>query len=139
LSNSYVMQPKLLESQIIEELTKKILKNFLDEILIYEIGTCPKSGYDILTDISQRFKHRLSSGTVYSKLYSMQRDGILKCTKKRRKRVFELTNHGEQVLNIMENSPEFTNFVSKALNMESPQKWSASQIRTHIRNYNIHS
>jgi DNA-binding PadR family transcriptional regulator len=128
-----------LESQIIEELTKKILKNFLDEILIYEIGTCPKSGYDILTDISQRFNYRLSSGTVYSKLYCMERDGILKCNKKQRKRVCELTDYGKQVLNIMENSPEFTNIVSKALNIESPQKWSASQIRTHIRNYTIHS
>ena len=106
---------------------------------MYEIGTCPKSGYDILTDISQRFNHRLSSGTVYSKLYSMERDGILKCIKKQRKRVFELTNHGKQVLNIMENSPEFTNIVSKALNLESPRKWSANQIRTHVRNYTIHS
>jgi DNA-binding PadR family transcriptional regulator len=81
ITNNYFDHPKLLETQVLEELTKTILKDFLGEILVFEMGTCPKSGYDVLTGISKKFNHRLSSGTIYSKLYSLERDGILKCIK----------------------------------------------------------
>jgi len=123
-----------LETQVLEELTKTILRDFLDEILVFEIATCPKSGYDVLTDISEKFNHRLSSGTVYSKLYCLERDGIIKCIKKQRKRIFELTDYGKRILNIMENSAEFANIVFKALNITPPQKLSVSQLKTCMRN-----
>ena len=52
-------------------------------------------GYDVLGFIHKEFNTLLSSGTVYSFLYSLERDGLIKGASGRRKRVYVLTEKGK--------------------------------------------
>ncbi len=56
------------------------------------------SGYDIIGLVHKRFNVLVSSGTVYSLLYSLERDGLVMADMDKRKRVYTLTSKGEQTL-----------------------------------------
>ncbi|MFZ0966597.1 MAG: PadR family transcriptional regulator, partial [Candidatus Bathyarchaeia archaeon] len=54
------------------------------------------SGYDIISYIHKRFDMLISSGTVYSCLYHLERDGLIKGELVQRKRVYTLTEKGSE-------------------------------------------
>jgi len=56
------------------------------------------SGYDLIRFINNRFHILLSSGTVYSALYSMERNRLISGMLRRRKKVYKLTHKGENTL-----------------------------------------
>jgi DNA-binding PadR family transcriptional regulator len=62
------------------------------------------SGYDATPFIHNKFGMLISSGTVYSLLFSMERDGLIKGMRAKRKRVYELTEQGEKTIDIVLNS-----------------------------------
>ena len=68
----------------------------MDIFILTEMEKGALSGYDAIGLIHQKFGIVLSSGTVYSLLYSMERDGMIKGVWNSRKRVYELTEKGEQ-------------------------------------------
>ena len=55
------------------------------------------SGYDIMTLIYRRLHVLTGSGSVYSLLYRMERDGLSTGTWQQRRRVYDLTLKGAQV------------------------------------------
>jgi DNA-binding PadR family transcriptional regulator len=61
-----------------EKLRRKTLKSFLDILILEELRKSSLSGYDIIDLIHKKFGILVSSGTVYSLLYSMERDGLIK-------------------------------------------------------------
>jgi len=54
------------------------------------------SGYDIIGLIHKRFGILVSTGTVCSLLYSLERNSLIKGVQNRRKRVYTLTEKGKQ-------------------------------------------
>jgi DNA-binding PadR family transcriptional regulator len=59
------------------------------------------SGYDALGLFHMRFGVFVSSGTVYSLLYSLERDGWIRGVWNGRKRVYELTEKGEREMKVI--------------------------------------
>jgi DNA-binding PadR family transcriptional regulator len=78
-------------------LQKRIVKDFLDMVLLLELKKgLPKSGYDLTVMIGRRYEVSLSSGTIYSLLYALERDGLVEGRSTSRKRLYTLTPKGEE-------------------------------------------
>jgi len=67
-------------------------------LILAELQDKPLSGYDIISLIHRKFNVLVSSGTVYSLLYSLERKGLVTANMDQRKRVYTLTEKGEQTL-----------------------------------------
>jgi len=70
----------------------------MDMLILAELQDKPLSGYDIISLIHRKFNVLVSSGTVYSLLYSLERKGLVTADMDQRKRVYSLTEKGEQTL-----------------------------------------
>jgi DNA-binding PadR family transcriptional regulator len=70
----------------------------MDMLILAELQDKSLSGYDIISIIHKRFNILVSSGTVYSLLYSLERKGLVAADVDQRKRVYTLTEKGEQTL-----------------------------------------
>lgn len=66
----------------------------------------PMSGYDFITFIHKRFGILMSSGTVYSVLHSLERNGLIEGIHASKKRVYKLTDKGEETIRILLNAHE---------------------------------
>lgn len=82
-------------SKFLEKLRKRVIKNFMDILVLTEIKKDPLTGYDVIRLIHRRFGVLVSSGTVYSLLYSLERNGLIKGVWNQKKRIYELTEKGE--------------------------------------------
>jgi len=85
-------------SKIVEKLRRRTIKTFMDVLILGELQEKPLSGYDIIGLVHKRFNVLVSSGTVYSLLYSLERDGLVVADLESRKRVYTLTDKGKQTL-----------------------------------------
>lgn len=56
------------------------------------------SGYDLTSLVHNKFHVLMSSGTVYSYLYSLERNGLVKGDRGQRRRVYTLTKTGEETV-----------------------------------------
>lgn len=81
---------------ILKSMYRRTIKNFLDVLVLAELRNRPLSGYDVMTFINSKFRLLLSSGTVYSLLYSLEREGLIVGAWYQRKRVYKLTEKGEE-------------------------------------------
>jgi len=83
-----------------------------------ELQNGPISGYDAISYIHNKFGFLVSSGTVYSLLYSLERNGLVEGTWFERKRVYKLTEKGaktiETILNSQDKIKGFMTMILKA-------------------------
>ena len=92
------------ETQVIRRMHERIIKNFLDVIIMGELRNGPLSGYDIISYVHNKFQLLVSSGTIYSLLYSLERNGLVDGVWNERKRTYHLTGKGERAINAMLNA-----------------------------------
>ena len=86
-----------LELKVEKHLRKKVAKDFLDLIILSKLENgAPKSGYDFISFINEKYGVLMSSGTIYSRLYGLEREGFITGRFKERKRVYKITNMGKQ-------------------------------------------
>ena len=85
-----------------------------------ELQEKPLSGYDIINLVHKRFDVMVSSGTVYSLLYSLERKGLVNANPDNRKRVYTLTEKGEELLKTVEQANEELN--SLVQNLIAPNR-----------------
>jgi len=86
-----------LEHDILRRMQERIIKNFIDILILAELRKGrPMSGYDFIAFIHKKFHILISSGTVYSVLYSLERDEIIKGMHDSKKRLYKLTDKGEE-------------------------------------------
>ncbi len=85
-------------SKIVENLRRRAIKTFMDMLILTELRNKRLSGYDIIGLVHRRFDVLVSSGTVYSLLYSLERDGLVADGVDNRKRIYTLTEKGEETL-----------------------------------------
>ncbi len=83
-------------SDLIEKLQRRVIHGFMDIYLLAEMKKGSLSGYDAMGLIHKRFDLLVSSGTVYSLLYSLERDGWIRGVWNHRKRVYELAEKGKR-------------------------------------------
>jgi DNA-binding PadR family transcriptional regulator len=106
-----------LQSKILMETHRKIVKDFLDIIILARLRNAELlSGYEIMGLIHQKLGFLISSGTVYSLLYSMERKGLIKGELTDGKRVYALTDQGKSVIDaILGSKEELLRFVRSLL------------------------
>jgi len=83
---------------VVRKMYRRLIKSFLDVLILAELRNGPMSGYDVIAFIHRKFRLLLSSGTVYSLLYSLERDGFIEGSWNQRKRVYMLTDRGEEAI-----------------------------------------
>lgn len=93
-----------LESEVLKKMHRRIVKGFMDVLILAELRNAPMSGYDVIAFIHNKFGILVSSGTVYSLLYSLEREGSIKGIWAKRKRVYELTEKGERNIEAIMNA-----------------------------------
>jgi DNA-binding PadR family transcriptional regulator len=86
------------EAKILRDMHERMIKNFMDVIIMTELRSGPLSGYDVISFINAKFNVLMSSGTVYSLLYSLERNGLVEGVWKERKRTYKLTDKGEETI-----------------------------------------
>jgi len=94
------------ESEILKKMNKRIVNSFMDVLILAKLRNGSMSGYDIIEFIHKKFHMLVSSGSVYSILYSMERDGLVEGRWAQRKRVYSLTHKGEETLRAVLNLKE---------------------------------
>jgi hypothetical protein len=62
-----------LEGRILKKMHERIIKNFMDIIILAELRIGPLSGYDVISFIHNRFHLLVSSGTVYSPVLTREK------------------------------------------------------------------
>ncbi len=65
------------EARIFRKMQERIIKDFMDVIIMTELRNGPLSGYEVISYINAKFNILVSSGTVYSLLYSLERNGLV--------------------------------------------------------------
>jgi len=91
------------ENETLEKLRKQTIKSIMDIIMLTELKNSSMSGYDVIGYIHNKFGVLLSSGTIYSHLYALERDGLIRGINERKKRIYELTEKGEETLKTVSN------------------------------------
>ncbi|MEM3696869.1 MAG: PadR family transcriptional regulator [Candidatus Bathyarchaeia archaeon] len=109
-----------LEGKILKKMHERIIKNFMDIIILAELRNGPLSGYDVISFIHNKFHLLVSSGTVYSLLYSLERNGLIEGTWNERKRVYQLTEKGRKTIEtILSANDKIKNFITSLLKVQS--------------------
>ena len=94
------------EARIIKKMHERVIKSFMDTIIMGELQKGPISGYDVISYIHNKFGFLASSGTVYSLLYSLERNGLVEGIWIERKRIYKLTEKGAQTIQTILNSQD---------------------------------
>jgi len=93
--------------KILRKIHKRIIKNFLDILILAELRKGRSmSGHDFILLIQKKFRILISSGTAYSVLYVLERNGLTEGMWNGRKKVYKLTDKGEKTINIILNAKE---------------------------------
>lgn len=88
-------------SDLIEKLQSRVIHEFMDIFILAQLKKGSLSGYDAIGLIHTRLGLLVSSGTVYSLLYSLERDGWIRGVWNDRKRVYELAEKGERDMKVI--------------------------------------
>lgn len=96
-----------METKSLKEFERSIVKNFLDVIVLAKLRrSIALSGYDVMEFVQKKFGIMLSSGTVYSLLYSMERNDVIGGEWIDGKRKYVLTETGKGKIDAVLNSKE---------------------------------
>ncbi len=91
----------VLQEKILDEINERIVKNFLDIVVMEKLKSESLSGYDFIAYINKRFNMLISAGTVYSLLYSLERKQLIEGSGEERRRTYKLTEKGSQTIDII--------------------------------------
>ncbi len=105
------------EARIIKKMHERVIKSFMDTIIMAELQNGPISGYDVISFIHNKFGFLASSGTVYSLLYSLERNGLSRRRLDRTKK--SLQTHRKRRKN-HRNHPQLTG-KNQRLHVNNPQ------------------
>lgn len=82
-----------------KEMHERIIRNFMDLIILKELRNKANiGGYDMIALFQRRFYVLLSAGSLYSMLYAMEGNGLVKGMINDGKKVYKLTGKGEEKL-----------------------------------------
>lgn len=76
-----------------DDLRKRVVRNFMDILILEEIRKGMMSGYDVMAYLQRKFGVSLSSGTVYGILYSMERQKLIEGFQIENKRLYRISEN----------------------------------------------
>jgi DNA-binding PadR family transcriptional regulator len=92
----------------------------MDIIIMAQLQKGSLSGYDVIAYIHTRFNLLVSSGTIYSLLYSLERKSLIEGLWDDRKRTYKLTEKGQKTIQTILNAQEkINNFITNILKNQS--------------------
>lgn len=101
-----------------EKLRKQTVKSVMDILVLAELRNGAMSGYDAIGFIHDKFGVLVSSGTVYSHLYALEREELIEGTWDTKKRVYKITEKGERALETLsKTNMELLNTLKDSLNL----------------------
>ena len=74
----------------LREVKKRILRGFLDVVIACLLAEKPSWGYEIISEIHNKFHILLSPGNIYPVLHSLERNGYIRSYEKHRRRFYEI-------------------------------------------------
>lgn len=81
------------------ELNARIVKSSLDMIILAFLRRAPNVGaYELIAIIHDKLGIMVSPGVIYPVLDDLEKSGSLKIHWRKRKRIYEITEKGEQIL-----------------------------------------
>ena len=90
------------DRDIIKKLRRRLINELLDIIILNRVESNPYiTGYAIIEYLLLRFNILVSSGSVYSTLYALEREGLIKGIWKGRRRIYKITPEGEKMIMIL--------------------------------------
>lgn len=111
---------------VVREVERRILSYFMD-LLVLSVLHChggQVSGYDVIKYLQLRYRFLPSPGSVYSRLYEMERNGLLRGRQNGRKRVYNLTQYGaetaETILNGKDRIVKFMSMIIQKNGSRNP-------------------
>ena len=105
-----------MEDTISREIRTSLVKNFMKILILSQLDKTSMGGYDFIKFFYKKYNLLFSSGTIYSCLYAMERNGMVKGMWNRNKRIYKLTNKGRKMLNAIRYDKEkLLKFVSDIL------------------------
>jgi len=88
--------------EFLKDFRKRLIKECIDIFILAELSEGKSmSGFDFLTLLHKKFGIVLSSGTVYSKLYSLERQGLLQGNIVSKKMVYSVSKKGQEIMQII--------------------------------------
>ncbi|MCP8309815.1 MAG: PadR family transcriptional regulator [archaeon] len=100
-------------SKFEKKIRNKSVISALNIIILFSLKNEPKSGYDLICIIHDRFDALISPGTIYPILANLEKEGLIKGEPNTtgRKKLYRLTREGEATLNSV--LVEYKGFVSQ--------------------------
>lgn len=93
-----------MEKECWKEMQERIVKCFLDVLILAQLEKEVKSAYDIIAFIHKKFNILLNPGTIYSNVHSLERDGLIQSNWAKRKKVYTLTEKGRKTIHAFINA-----------------------------------
>jgi PadR family transcriptional regulator PadR len=94
-----------------KEVQAKLAKGLLDLIILQFLSAQPMHGYQVITKIRKTFGVYFGPSTIYPLLATLEKKGYVNSqwnmNNQRPRKVYQLTNEGQSMLNFTENSLNF--------------------------------
>jgi DNA-binding PadR family transcriptional regulator len=91
-----------MENKFLKQMRRRIVKNFLDTLFLAELKkNQPQSAYALMNLVHRKFGFLISAGTVYALLYSMERKELVIGEPTENKRIYRLTQKGNETIDIL--------------------------------------
>jgi len=94
-----------------KEVQTKLMKGLLDLIVLQFLSSQPMHGYQIITKIRKSFGVYFGPSTIYPLLGTLEKRGYVSSVwnmeSERPRKIYELTNEGQSLLNFTEDSLNF--------------------------------
>jgi DNA-binding PadR family transcriptional regulator len=98
------------------EIRASLIKNFMNVSVLFRLDKASIGGYDVIKFFYEKYNLLFSPGTIYSCLYSLERNGLVKGIGNQNKRIYKLTDKGRVMLNAFRNDKEeLLKFISDIL------------------------
>jgi PadR family transcriptional regulator PadR len=101
-----------------KEVQVKLMKGLLDLIVLQFLSSQPMHGYQIITKIRKNFGVYFGPSTIYPLLATLEKKGYVNSQwnmkTERPRKIYQLTNEGQNLLNFTENS---LNFICRKISM----------------------
>ncbi len=85
-----------MESELLMQMNKRIVKNFLDMLILIELKHGPLSDKEIASVFHKRFGETVNFSLVDSNLNFLEKEGLTTRTKAKSIEVYALTTKGEE-------------------------------------------
>lgn len=95
-----------MKDKLNNNIRERILKAFIDMAILARLDDKTMNGYEITVLFLKSYGTAISTSTVYSTLYAMERNELIKGNYSKRSRIYELTEKGKKTLEDTRNTAE---------------------------------